>query len=602
MHRLYNFMMTTKEFIQNTDRQVFENYYLSHYDDEIMNHFGISYAVFKAAKDKWKINKRPNKLPARIKDARKFKFYTDGKTQVRVYDGDQIPDGFVAGGISKSAETCKRISEARKGKPAHNKGKVVVNNGVQNIYVDPNSEEAKTYSKGSTKVGRKAYHNEKGQVKYFEEAPNTSEWISGDLAAATRVKNSQTQKKNNIIDFAKSNNYTKRKDLIDKYGWSWISAKWFYNTLKEIWFDNVCFFSAEDSEKIAEFKADKGHNEREYIEQFEQKNNCTNLNKLLLKYGQLIYILDLPKITDGKFKFIDNKYLPDIEKAYRNRSVGISDAEKELLEFIKSQYNGKIETNTRSIIKNEESNYGLELDIYLPEKHLAFEFNGTYWHSSQADTPKDYHFKKSLLCAEKDIRLIHIYQDEWINKKEKIKQLIRIALGTVANKIYARNCDIREISNKEAEEFSNKTHLQGHRNASITYGLFYRDELVQLMSFSKTTDAKRNGAEWEIIRGCPGSNNIVVGGVSKLFKYFIKTNKPKSIFSYCDFNKFNGKSYEQLEMKFIGYTGPDKYWIINDRMIPRSPTKYQELKKEAQGVLWGSGSKKYLWEDVYERY
>jgi hypothetical protein len=144
--------------------------------------------------------------------------------------------------------------------------------------------------------------------------------------------------------------------------------------------------------------------------------------------------------------------------------------------------------------------------------------------------------------------------------------------------------------------------LQGHRNASITYGLFYSDELVQLMSFSKTANAKRNGAEWEIIRGCPGSNNIVIGGVSKLFRHFIKTHSPKSVFSYCDFNKFNGNSYEQLGMKFIGYTGPDKYWIINDRMIPRSPTKYQELKKEAQGVLWGAGSKKYLWEDVNERY
>lgn len=115
------------------------------------------------------------------------------------------------------------------------------------------------------------------------------------------------------------------------------------------------------------------------------------------------------------------------------------------------------------------------------------------------------------------------------------------------------------------------------------------------MSFSKTANAKRNGAEWEIIRGCPGSNNIVVGGVSRLFKHFIKDYKPSSIFSYCDFNKFNGKSYEELGMKFIGYTSPDKYWVINDHLVPRNPTRYKELKEKAQGVLYGSGSKKYLW-------
>ena len=102
-----------------------------------------------------------------------------------------------------------------------------------------------------------------------------------------------------------------------------------------------------------------------------------------------------------------------------------------------------------------------------------------------------------------------------------------------------------------------KVHLQGHRNAQITYGLFYKNELVQLMSFSKTK-YNRNLKEdnsWEIIRGCPGSNNIVVGGVSKLFNHFIKEHNPTRVFSYCDFNKFDGKSYNAIGMKFIGYTG-----------------------------------------------
>ena len=64
------------------------------------------------------------------------------------------------------------------------------------------------------------------------------------------------------------------------------------------------------------------------------------------------------------------------------------------------------------------------------------------------------------------------------------------------------------------------------------------------MSFSKTKYNRNLGEnEWEIIRGCPGSNNIVVGGVSKLFKHFIEDYKPNKVFSYCDFNKFDGKSY-----------------------------------------------------------
>lgn len=101
--------------------------------------------------------------------------------------------------------------------------------------------------------------------------------------------------------------------------------------------------------------------------------------------------------------------------------------------------------------------------------------------------------------------------------------------------------------------------------------------------------------DWEIIRGCPGSNHQVIGGVSKLFKHFIKNHNPERIFSYCDFNKFDGKSYEAIGMKFIGYTGPNMWWVINNTRIERNPAKHQELKKAAQGKLWGAGSKKYLW-------
>jgi hypothetical protein len=62
--------------------------------------------------------------------------------------------------------------------------------------------------------------------------------------------------------------------------------------------------------------------------------------------------------------------------------------------------------------------------------------------------------------------------------------MLDIALGRVKTKIYARNCEIKQITNKEAKVLNEKIHLQGHRNAQVTYGLFYNNQLVQLMSFS----------------------------------------------------------------------------------------------------------------------
>lgn len=249
----------------------------------------------------------------------------------------------------------------------------------------------------------------------------------------------------------------------------------------------------------------------------------------------------------------------------------------------------EIEQHNRSVLD------GKELDIYLPKYHLGIECNGTYWHSSSdKGVDKHYHENKSKLAYEKGIRLIHLY--EWDILTDKIKSLLKISLGA-SDKIYARNCTIKEISNREAREFNMLNHLQGHRNAQVTYGLFYKDSLVQLMSFSKTKYNKNltGDNDWEIIRGCPGSNNIVIGGVSKLFKHFIREYNPDNVFSYCDFNKFDGKSYELLGMKFIGYTGPDKTWIVDGQPIKRNPKKYKELKESADYIVWGAGSKKYMW-------
>ena len=177
--------------------------------------------------------------------------------------------------------------------------------------------------------------------------------------------------------------------------------------------------------------------------------------------------------------------------------------------------------------------------------------------------------------------------------------MINISLGKLNRKIYARNCEIKQITNKEAKPFNEANHLQGHRNAQVTYGLFYKSELVQLMSFSKTKWNRnlKGDNDWEIIRGCPGSNNIVIGGVSKLFTHFIREYDPDSVFSYCDFNKFDGNGYEAIGMKFIGYTGPNKMLLLRDgRVVNRNPSRYKELKELTLANIWGAGSKKYLWE------
>lgn len=342
------------------------------------------------------------------------------------------------------------------------------------------------------------------------------------------------------------------------------------------------------------------------IEEVQKKNWAVRrprVEKKIIKQCEdrnITPLFDFSKDYKGEksyYKFVCNNCGLEFEAKPFNRTIccpacssSASGQEMSLRNFIASIYEGPVLYNIKDVIPP------LEIDIYLPEKKLAIEYNGDYWHSAE-QKEKRYHEIKSKACEAKGIRLIHVYECEWLHSREKIESLLRIALGCGYSKIGARKCEVRKISNKEARPFNEKNHLQGHRNAQVTYGLFYKDELVQLMSFSKMKYNRnlKNDDEWEIIRGCPGSNNQIVGGVSKLFKTFTREYNPRLVFSYCDFNKFDGKGYEAIGMEFAGYTGPDKFYVDNaGYKIGRNPKKRKELE-ESCTTIYGAGSKKYIW-------
>ena len=154
------------------------------------------------------------------------------------------------------------------------------------------------------------------------------------------------------------------------------------------------------------------------IKKIENANNCTNITTLIKKYGSGWLKLKLNKIKINGYAFIDNNDIPIIKKyhdeGYHTNNY-VSNKEKELLSYIKSIYDGKIIENICNLVPNNNYRY-YELDIYLPEINIAFEFNGTYWHS---DKFKDmyYHQRKTKQCYEQGIQLINIYEYEWDNNE-----------------------------------------------------------------------------------------------------------------------------------------------------------------------------------------
>jgi hypothetical protein len=224
-----------------------------------------------------------------------------------------------------------------------------------------------------------------------------------------------------------------------------------------------------------------------------------------------------------------------------------------------------------------------EIDIYLPDLKIGFEFNGLRWHS-ELFLNKNYHINKTKLCNENGIELVHIFEDDFDYKNDIIKSIIKNKVGR-STKIYARQTVIKKIENKNIiKNFLNKNHLQGFVNSTHNYGLYYDDELVSVMTFikgRKVLNNKSSEGSYELVRFCNKLNHSVVGGASRLFKYFIQELSPKNILSYCDISWANGKLYENLGMKYDGVTSPNYYYVVNGKRENR--IKYQKHKLVNQG-------------------
>lgn len=238
-----------------------------------------------------------------------------------------------------------------------------------------------------------------------------------------------------------------------------------------------------------------------------------------------------------------------------------------------------------------------EIDIYLPQLKLGFELNVVYWHSDKFRN-KNFHKEKSEFFSKNDIRVVHIWEDDFDNKFDIIKSQIINLIGK-SNKIWARKCRVKEVDDIDlVKDFINENHIQGYVNSNFKLGLYYNDELVSLMTFDHFEGRKKmNESEWNLNRFCNKKNTSVVGGASKLLKYFISKYEPIRIISYADRDWSKGDLYEKLGFNKISQSRPDYKYLVGDKRVHKS-----NFKKSITGIseseliipkIWDCGKIKY---------
>lgn len=270
-----------------------------------------------------------------------------------------------------------------------------------------------------------------------------------------------------------------------------------------------------------------------------------------------------------------NKHLSGHSCPYCTNNV--SRQEAEIVDFIKT-LGIEVKTSDRKLLTDAK-----ELDIVVPSKDIAIEFDGLYWHNEVKKPDKRYHLNKTLECEENGMRLIHIFEDEWLNKREIVESRLRVILGAAQKKIYARDCEVKEVDSDECRAFIEKNHIQGNVNAPIRYGLYKDGELVSVMTFCKPRkNLGQNGGNgiFELLRFCNKLDSVVVGGASRLFTHFARDYDPVTVISYADRRWNTGNVYEKLGFSFSHHSQPNYFYVIGQQRYNRFSFRKDVLVKQ----------------------
>ena len=329
-------------------------------------------------------------------------------------------------------------------------------------------------------------------------------------------------------------------------------------------------------------------------ETLEVLNDKAELEKLYDQYGYLKGVADSLGVHQSSVQRAMARLGCVIDKKYY--SVG----EKEVCSFLET-LGIEYEEQHRFDPKDRRKS----CDIFIPEHSLAIEYNGVFWHSTAVKEDKKFHQERSLRFIELGMTPFHIWEDDWNDpiKQEIIKNKIKSKLG-FADRVYARKCEVGFVDSNIARVFMEENHIQGKTTASYWIGLYHGDELVACMGFKKNQEE----GHFDLVRYA--SSKSVVGGASKLLKFFKTHVGFKKITTYAHLDYSKGDLYEKTGFKKIHVTPPGLWYVINEKRLRREKfmkhklhdileefdpnlTEKQNMMNHGFFPLYDSGSIKY---------
>jgi len=424
---------------------------------------------------------------------------------------------------------------------------------------------------------------------------------NGQIQKAKETRTALYKDKDKVKEITKKNKKTKLEKYSDEN----------YNNrdkAKETYLEKTGYSNPQQNPIISKksIKTKKERYEPYYIAKMNYnsfiKNTIENFELTpLLNKEDYIGIGTRPKITfecihcnHTFIKRFDYASPPKCKICYPTVFSYQSKGEQEVYEYCKT-LTDKVEHSNRTLINP------YEVDIYLPEFNLAIEYNGLYWHSEKGgkNVSKVANKVKKAL-EEKGIQLLSLYSDEWENKSNTVKTMIKHKLKLSNERHYARKLTIKKVDRLKAIGFIDKFHLQGApKQMPLNYGLYNNNNLLSVMSFKKV------GNNLELIRFCSSGN--IVGGASRLLKACQKEHK-MNIVSFSNNRYSDGNLYKVLGFNEIGIVPPMQEYVskymnrIHKRGAPRllkeierdNKTEWELMQELGYDRIWDCGKKKWI--------
>jgi len=185
---------------------------------------------------------------------------------------------------------------------------------------------------------------------------------------------------------------------------------------------------------------------------------------------------------------------------------------------------------------------GKELDIVVPDHHLAIEFKDIFSHSEQAvferrakPRPHGYHAAKTHEARERGYQLVHVWEDDWLHRRELVLRALAHRLHAVdrlpgvlpdinplaCQRLYARNLTVKLVHGGVARRFWQDNHLQGPVHCTLNVGLYDQNGVLRaLLGVGRKNHGSRISlpkGTWDIQRYA--TLGVIVGGFTKLLAY-----------------------------------------------------------------------------------